>query len=71
MAVVYETISTEIEESLIWHLFSCIAEEALNSPGGLAKFEPQDLSNTCWAFATLGLKHHQFFDAVGEEIGQR
>ena len=68
---VYETSSLDIGESLIRRLFSRIAEAALDTPGGLTKFKPQDLSNTCWAFAILGLKHNQLFNAVGEQIGQR
>ena len=39
--------------------------------GGLVRFKPQDLSNTCWAFATLGLLHRNFFEVVGNQVEQR
>jgi len=35
---------------------------------GLTRSKPQDLSNTCWAFATLGLLHRGFFAAVGDQL---
>ena len=35
---------------------------------GLSRYKPQDLSNTCWAFATLGLLHRKFFDTVADEV---
>ena len=31
-------------------------------------FQPQHLSNTVWAYATLGLLHCRFIEAVAEEV---
>jgi hypothetical protein len=37
----------------------------------LAKLKPQDLSNTAWAFAILGMKHTRFLNAVKYELQER
>jgi hypothetical protein len=65
---VYETSCLDVGEDLIQRLFSSIAE---TSTKNLDRFKPQDLSNTCWAFATLGLLHKQFFNTVSEQVCDR
>jgi hypothetical protein len=37
----------------------------------LSKLKPQDLSNTCWAFSILGLKHKPFLAAAREQVISR
>jgi len=66
---VYETSWRDVGKPLIKKLFSKIAERALNN--GLSTYKPQDISNTCWAFATLGMLHRPFFKAVSMEIKER
>jgi hypothetical protein len=46
-------------------LFDC------SSTDQLAKLKPQDLSNTCWAFAVLGLRHTQFMEAARRQMLDR
>ena len=43
----------------------------LSTKDVLKKFKPQDLSNTCWAFATLGMLHKDFFEGVSKEVQER
>jgi len=68
---VYEASCRDIGESLIKRLFLSIAETAINRQSYLTKFKPQDLSNTCWAFATLGMFHREFFELVSSEVRKR
>lgn len=37
----------------------------------LSKFKPQDISNTAWSLAVLGLWHGEFFDAAAEQVTRR
>jgi hypothetical protein len=39
--------------------------------GNLSKLKPQDLSNTAWAFAILGMKHTAFLSAVVDQLQNR
>jgi len=66
---VYETISLDVGEDLIQRLFTRIGETIVLC--GAARFKPQDLSNTCWAFATLGLLHKDFFGTVAKVVNER
>lgn len=68
---IYETICLDVGESLIQRLFTEIANTCISDAYGLGRFKPQDLSNTCWAFATLGLIHGQYFDAVCNQVKER
>jgi hypothetical protein len=68
---VFETSCLDIGESLINRLFRRIAERGISNETGLSRYKPQDLSNTCWAFATLGMLHREFFDAVAEQVHSR
>ena len=65
---IYETSCLDVGEDLIHRLFVEIAETSARS---LNRFKPQDLSNTCWAFATLGLLHKKFFLAVTDQVRER
>eukprot|EP00557_Chaetoceros_sp_GSL56_P007928 CAMPEP_0176489526 /NCGR_PEP_ID=MMETSP0200_2-20121128/7338_1 /TAXON_ID=947934 /ORGANISM="Chaetoceros sp., Strain GSL56" /LENGTH=1134 /DNA_ID=CAMNT_0017886679 /DNA_START=321 /DNA_END=3722 /DNA_ORIENTATION=+ len=62
---VYETSCLDVGENLVRRLFSRIAETGIEN---IHRFKPQDLSNTCWAFSTLGLLHNVFFQRVHQEV---
>jgi len=62
---VYETSCLDVGENLVRRLFSRIAETGVEN---LHRYKPQDLSNTCWAFATLGLLHNSFFNSVSSQV---
>ncbi|KAJ1629994.1 hypothetical protein T492DRAFT_593293 [Pavlovales sp. CCMP2436] len=49
-------------------LFDAIARE---SEGRIGSFKPQEMANTAWAFATLGLPAPKLFDAIARESEQR
>lgn len=69
---VYETSCIDVGEGLINLLFKKIAEIAIrNQAELLLTFKPQDLSNTAWAFATLGLLHLEFFQAISDQVTAR
>lgn len=65
---VYETSCLDVGENLVRRLFSRIAETGIKN---IHRFKPQDLSNTCWAFSTLGLLHSEFFQRVRQEVNGR
>jgi len=68
---VYETSCLDFGEKQVNRLFARIAEEAINGKGGMERFSPQDLTNTCWSLAVLGLLHRGYFDAVKESVTRR
>ena len=68
---IYETSCLDVGESRINLFFSRIAEAGLEYHDELRSFKPQDLSNTAWAFATLGMIHQKFFAATAHEFKQR
>ena len=65
---IYETSCLDIGENLIRRLFFQLAE---HSKEKFSTKSPQDISNTVWAFATLGILHNELFDAVSEEVYER
>jgi len=65
---VYETMCLDVGEDLVNRLFATVAGCSLKGSDRLSAFKPQDMSNTVWAFATLGLLHREFFTAVAEEV---
>jgi RAP domain len=67
----YQTICIDIGEALMQRLFGAIAETSLCMHGNLSKAAPQELSNLAWAFATLGLKHTRFLEAVKMALVER
>mmetsp|Transcript_21470 Transcript_21470/g.48772 ORF Transcript_21470/g.48772 Transcript_21470/m.48772 type:complete len:769 (-) Transcript_21470:61-2367(-) len=65
----YESSWVDIGGDLITRLFQKLGDDSIDR--GLSSFKPQDLSNTCWAMATLGVVHRRFFALVGEEVAGR
>ena len=65
---VYGTSCVDIGENLMKRLFIQLAESAI---GIVPEMSPQDMSNTAWAFATLGMVHNGLFDAIAEEVRER
>ncbi|KAL7552681.1 hypothetical protein ACHAWF_015917 [Thalassiosira exigua] len=66
---VYETSCLDNGEDVIKRLFVRAAEAALAM--GLDRFKNQDLSNTVWAYSTLGMLHSKFFKATEQEVVKR
>jgi hypothetical protein len=52
----------------VLHCCAIAAQEFINRPD---EFNSQDISNMCWSFAVLGVKHIQFLLAVDKEIKNR
>jgi hypothetical protein len=68
---VYTTSYFDIGEYLLQRLFKEIAETDVDLHDNLQRCKPQDLSNTCWSFAVLGMKHQRFLDAAKKELINR
>jgi len=69
---VYETSCLDIGEDLVKRVFARAAESGMDKNlGGLGRFKNQDISNTVWAFATLGLLHSEFFEETERQIISR
>jgi hypothetical protein len=68
---VYTTSYFDIGEFLLQRLFKEIAETDVNLHDNLQRCKPQDLSNTCWSFAVLGMKHTRFLEAAKNELINR
>jgi hypothetical protein len=68
---VYETSCLDVGEKLSLRLYTQICEEAIQGEGGMERFSAQDLSNTCWSMAVLGLLHRGYFDEVKELASRR
>lgn len=68
---VHTTICLDVGENLVKRLFNSIAETDLRKHAGLSTLSLQDIANTAWSFAVLGLRHVPFFDAVSNQIIQR
>jgi hypothetical protein len=66
---VYETSCLDIGEKAIKTLFVRAAEGGIEL--GLDRFTNQDLSNTVWAYSTLGLLHSGFFKAAENQVLKR
>ena len=60
----YKTIYFDVGENLLLKFFSTIAETNIRVYDKLSKGKPQDISNTAWAFALLGLKDERYMDAA-------
>lgn len=67
----YTVSYIDIGEGLLHKLFYGIAETDLKVHDNLSKLSPQDLSNTAWAFAILGMKHDPFLDALANQLEER
>jgi hypothetical protein len=66
---VYETSCLDIGEKAIKTLFVRAAEGGIEL--GLDRFTNQDLSNTVWAYSTLGLLHSGFFKEAENQVLKR
>eukprot|EP00986_Skeletonema_menzelii_P013287 scaffold7617_cov240-Skeletonema_menzelii.AAC.2 len=66
---VYETSCLDIGEKAIKTLFVRAAEGGVEI--GLDRFTNQDLSNTVWAYSTLGLLHSGFFKEAEKQVFKR
>lgn len=52
-------------------LYSSLLCRSFCLSDNLKKMKPQDVANTAWAFAILGLQHTEFLDAVAFELERR
>ena len=68
---VYTAAYYDIGEALIQRLFAAIADAGLRVHRDLSKLRPQDMSNTCWTFAVLGLKHTEYMSAAKAQMTER
>lgn len=66
---VYETSCLDNGEDVVKRLFAKAAEAGIRM--GLGRFTNQDLSNTVWAYSTLGILHSGFFKLVESEFVSR
>mmetsp|Transcript_60797 Transcript_60797/g.69899 ORF Transcript_60797/g.69899 Transcript_60797/m.69899 type:complete len:686 (+) Transcript_60797:953-3010(+) len=67
----FVVIYLDIGEGLLRKLFVEIAEANLKVHDNLSKCSSQDISNTVWAFALLGLKHTRYLEAVEATMRNR
>jgi RAP domain len=67
----YKTIYFDVGEHLLLKLFSSIAETNIRVYDRLRIGKPQDISNTAWAFAALGLKDSRYMDAAKLTLADR
>ena len=68
---VYTTAYFDVGENLLQRLFLGIAETAINVHNRLSILKPQDLSNTAWTFAILGLRHESFAQGAIDQLKDR
>jgi hypothetical protein len=68
---VYTSSYIDIGEKLLHRFFSAIGETNLRVHSNLQKGKPQDLANTAWSFAVLGLKDIGFMEATKNEVESR
>lgn len=68
---IYTACYFDIGEELIHRLFAAIAEAGITKHVNLTSFKPQDLSNTAWTFAVLGLRHTAFMEVAMHELERR
>ena len=69
--IVYKTIFNDVGETLLHRFFAALAEADLRIFNQLERCKPQDLANSAWAFAVLGLKHTAFMGALKKELMHR
>ncbi|CAJ1961283.1 unnamed protein product [Cylindrotheca closterium] len=67
----YSASFVDVGESLMQKLFYAIAEADLNVHDNLSRLSPQDLSNTAWAFAIMGMRHERFLSALASQLDSR
>jgi RAP domain len=69
--LVYRTIYMDVGEQLLHRLFISIAEAIVGVHDDLRKASPQEISNTAWAFATLGYKETRYLEAANDALAER
>jgi very-short-patch-repair endonuclease len=67
----YKTIYFDVGEHLLLKFFNSIAETNIRVYDKLRIGKPQDISNTAWAFAALGLKDSRYMDAAKDTLVDR
>eukprot|EP00428_Durinskia_dybowskii_P054930 CAMPEP_0170315036 /NCGR_PEP_ID=MMETSP0116_2-20130129/58104_1 /TAXON_ID=400756 /ORGANISM="Durinskia baltica, Strain CSIRO CS-38" /LENGTH=141 /DNA_ID=CAMNT_0010567511 /DNA_START=152 /DNA_END=574 /DNA_ORIENTATION=+ len=67
----YMVLLTDVGEALIQALYSQVAEIDLIMFDKLTRMKPQDVSNTAWAFAIVGIQHTEFLNSVAFELERR
>ena len=67
----YKTSYFDVGENLLLKFFSLIAETNIRVYDKLGKGKPQDISNTAWAFASLGLKDDRYMEAAKDALMDR
>lgn len=68
---VYTASYFDVGEVIIQRLFAEVAKTDLLVHGQLSKLKPQDLANTAWAFAVLGLRPPEFMDEARSQLEAR
>jgi hypothetical protein len=68
---VYTACFFDFGESLLHKLFVAIGDAQLEDHDNLRKLKPQDLANTIWTYAVLGLKFNRFAETVRDESARR
>jgi hypothetical protein len=68
---VYATACHDMDEALLHRLFAAMAETSLRVHDQLSLLKPQELSNTCWALAVIGLRRAGFLQAANVELVNR
>jgi hypothetical protein len=66
--LVYTASYFDIGEVVIQRLFNAIAETDFRVHGQLSKLKPQDIANTAWAFAVLGLRPTVFMEEARSQM---
>jgi hypothetical protein len=67
---VYTTSYLDVGETLLHRLFNELADAYLRNQM-LQRCKPQDLANSAWAFAVLGLQHTAFMEEIKKELSNR
>lgn len=68
---VYTSSYFDYGEVLMQRLFQAIGDAGLSVQENLSKCKPQDIANTAWSFAVLGLNHVAFVETVQSELMKR
>ncbi len=67
---VYTTSYLDVGETLLHRLFNELADAYLRNQM-MQRCKPQDLANSAWAFAVLGLQHSSFMEEIKKELSKR
>jgi len=67
----YKAIFCDVGEGLLHELFHTLADTSMRVHDNMKDGTAQDITNTVWAFATLGLKHETFLNAMTDQFSSR